>query len=142
MSAASPNRCKDSGFTLVETLVALVMLTLGLAAVIQVFGGGFRGIRASELESAALHLAKQQLALTGAEIPLSPGQVQGTTANGLQWSVTVQPYRPPRAGLGQIMPGEVPGVAAYWVVSEVRWQRSALTSPRSVSLTTLKLAGP
>lgn len=140
MSAASARRRKDAGFTLVETLVSLVMLTLSLAALIEIFGGGFRGIRSSELDAAALHLARQQLAVAGSELPLIPGQVQGTGENGLQWSVIVEPYRLPRTQLGAVVSGDAPGLAAYWVVSEVRWRGSALSSPRSVSLTTLKLA--
>jgi type II secretory pathway pseudopilin PulG len=143
MSADSAQPRADGGFTLVETLVSLVMLTLCLAALIEVFGGGFRGIRSSEMDAAALHLARQQLALAGTELPLSPGQMQGTAAGGLQWSLTIEPYEPPRAGLmSAALSGPAPGLEAYWVVSEVRWDASALASPRSVSLTTLRLSSP
>lgn len=141
MSSVKAQERKDRGFTLVETLVSLVILTLSLAALIEVFGGGFHGIRSSELDATALHLARQRLVLTGSELPLSPGRLQGTAENGLEWSVVVEPYRPPRSRVGSAaVSKDAPGIRAYWVVSEVRWQASALLPPRSVSLTTLKLS--
>jgi general secretion pathway protein I len=130
---------RDGGFALVETLVALVILTLGLAALIEILGGGFRGIRDSEVDSAALHLARQQLALAAARTPLRETERAGATAEGLQWRVAVEPYEPPRLGLSA---AAAAGPQAYWVTSEVRWKPSALARQRSVALTTLRLAAP
>jgi type II secretory pathway pseudopilin PulG len=128
-------RSPEGGFALVETLVALVILTLSLAALMEIFGGGFRGIRDAEVESAALHLARQQLALSGAEARLGEGERRGT-ARGLEWRIVVEPYRPPRSAGAAATP------EAYWVTSEVRWRPSAMTRQRSVTLTTLRQAGP
>lgn len=130
---------RDAGFALVETLVSLVILTLSLAALIEIFGGGFRGIRDSEVDAAALHLARQQLALAGAEAPLQAGERHGTAAQGLQWRVVVEPYEPPRFGAAGAATAEPD---AYWVRSEVRWKPSAVARQRSVALTTLRLAAP
>lgn len=142
MLAGSARQGPDAGFTLVETLVSLVMLTITLAALIEVFGGGFRSMRATDLDSAALHLARQQLARAGSDLPLSPGQLQGSTSAGLAWSLTIERYQPPRARLGEATPVAASGLEAYWVQSQVGWNASSGASARSISLTTLKLAAP
>jgi type II secretory pathway pseudopilin PulG len=144
MSAASPHfshsRARNNaGFTLAETLVALVMLTLGLVALIEIFGNGFRGVRASELDAAALNFATSQLTRAGAEVPLRRGQLQGTTPDGMEWIVTIEPYETPRSEPEARRSG---GLEAYWVTCEVRWRASIFAAAQSLSLTTLKLTVP
>src|SRR5262245_28183325 len=133
----------ESGFTLVETLVSLVVLTLALVALVQIFGTGFRCIRSSESDTASLQLATSQLARAGTELPLRTGQQQGITRGGLEWSVVIEPYVP-RRNDGDVKSGPVGGASAngleaYWVTAEVRWQSSAFGSAQGLSLTTLKI---
>jgi type II secretory pathway pseudopilin PulG len=130
---------RDTGFTLVETLVSLAMLTLGLVALLQIFGVGFRGVRSSELDTAALHLATSQLVRAGTETPLRAGQQQGTNSAGLEWTIVLEPYVPPRDEGGRRREA---GLEAYWVTSEVRWKSSAFGAAQSLQLRTLRLAAP
>jgi prepilin-type N-terminal cleavage/methylation domain-containing protein len=139
MSVPNTPRRNERGFTLVETLVSLAILTLALAALIEVFGVGFRGVRMSELDAAALSLATSQLTRAGSETPLEAGQQQGTTPGGLEWSVTIEPYAPRYAERDVRLSG---GLEAYWVIAEVRWQASAFTGAQTLSLRTLKLKAP
>jgi len=139
MSRGSVSERPDSGFALVETIVSLVILTMSLAVLIEIFGGGFRGIRDSEADAAALHLARQQLALAAARRPLEEGEQTGATAEGLQWRVVVEPYQPPRFASPSTT---ATAPDAYWLTSEVRWKPSAIARQRSVSLVTLRLASP
>jgi len=139
MSAASQQH-GDSGFTLVEALVSLVILTLGLVAVIDIFGNGFRGIRSSEWDAAALQLATSQLTRAGTETPLRRGQRQGTTPQGFEWTVTIAPYGPARDELAPQRP--TAAIEAYWVTAEVRWRPSVFAVAQSLSLTTMKLTAP
>jgi prepilin-type N-terminal cleavage/methylation domain-containing protein len=139
MSAPSTPCPGERGFTLVETLVSLAILTISLVALVEIFGVGFRGVRMSELDAAALHLATSQLARAGTEAPLQAGQQQGTTSGGLEWSVAVEPYVP-RDAEGDV--GRQGGLEAYWVTAEVRWQSSTLAAPQSMSLKTLKIWAP
>ena len=139
MSVASTLRHDEAGFTLVETLVSLAMLTLALVALVQIFGLGFRGFRLSELEDAALNLATSQLARAGTETPLRAGQQQGTTLGGRDWSVVIEPHVP-RHAEGEAAPAG--GLEAYWVAVEVRWQSSAFGAAQTLSLRTLKIRVP
>jgi type II secretory pathway pseudopilin PulG len=139
MSVPSMPSPSERGLTLVETLVSLAILTLALVALMEIFGIGFRGVRMSELDTAALHLARSQLARAGTETPLRAGQLQGTTSGGLEWSVVIEPYAPRYAEGDARQPG---GLEAYWVTAEVRWQGSAFAAPQAVSLRTLKIRVP
>jgi prepilin-type N-terminal cleavage/methylation domain-containing protein len=138
----TPRQC-DAGFTLVETLVSLVIFTLALVALLDVFGIGFRGIRSIGLDGAALQLASTQLAQAGTVTPLKAGQQQGTTPDGLGWTVVIEPY---------VRPGKDPDIVddtprrgepdAYWVTAEIRWKASLFAAEQTLSLRTLKLGGP
>jgi prepilin-type N-terminal cleavage/methylation domain-containing protein len=139
MSAPSAPCPGERGFTLVETLVSLAILTISLVALVEIFGVGFRGVRMSEFDTAALQLATSELARAGTETPLQAGQQQGVTSAGLEWNVVIEPYAPRYADGDAKPPG---GLEAYWVTAEVRWQASTLAAPQTVSLKTLKIRGP
>jgi prepilin-type N-terminal cleavage/methylation domain-containing protein len=139
MSPPSTPYPGERGFTLVETLVSLAILTISLVALVEIFGVGFRGVRMSELDAAALQLATSELARAGTETPLQAGQQQGITSGGLEWSVVIEPYAPRYADGDARPPG---GLEAYWVTAEVRWQSSTLAAPQTVLLKTLKIRGP
>jgi general secretion pathway protein I len=137
MSVRKVSRRGEGGFTLVETLVSLAILTLALVALVQIFAVGFRGVRLSELDAAALQLATSQLARAGTEAPLAAGRQQGTTSGGLEWSVAIEPYAAPQqVGTEVRIAG---GLEAYWVTAEVRWQDSAFAAAQTLSLRTLKI---
>jgi general secretion pathway protein I len=125
----------ERGFTLVETLVALTVLTLILTASLQIFGTGFRGIRLSSLDAAALDLAASQLAQAGHDAPLEAGERKGKTPDGFEWSLRVEPYLP--QGLSESAP--VNSLKAYWITADVNWQSSAFSWAQGVSLKTLKV---
>ena len=136
MSVPNTPRRDERGFTLIETLVSLAMLTLALVALVQIFGVGFRGVRLSEMDAAALHLATSQLARAGTEAPLRTGEERGTASGGMEWSVVIEPYVLPHA---EREPRRAGGLEAFWVTAEVRWQSSAFTPAQSLSLRTLKM---
>lgn len=77
------------GFTLVEVIVAIVIAALCFSALAGVFSGGARSaIAVSELGRAS-SLAQSLLASAGIEKPLADGVESGTSADGLNWTVTV-----------------------------------------------------
>ena len=75
-------RTKDEGFTLLEVLVALVVLATTVVAVLQLFGGGLRLARAAGDHADAALLASARLA------DLEPGPLTEGTTEG-----TDGPYR-------------------------------------------------
>jgi general secretion pathway protein I len=75
-SSARPG-VRDGGFTLIEVLVALVILSTTVVAVLQLFGGGLRLARAAGDQGDAALLASAKLADLDPG-PLTEGQTDGT----------------------------------------------------------------
>jgi prepilin-type N-terminal cleavage/methylation domain-containing protein len=80
---------KSAGFTLIEVLVAFVILSLVVTACLQVYSSSARveaSARWAAKASAVLHDKLGALDTFG----LQPGQqINGQAADGLRWSVTV-----------------------------------------------------
>lgn len=127
---------RDQGFTLIETLVALLVFTACYILVQQSISGSWRLVRAAQSEEAALAVAQRQLAISGIETPLEEGAATGTSDDGYAWTVEVRRYLPPGDTAG---PTTAP-LIGYWVDVTVRWKESALRPERTLSLTTLRPA--
>ena len=126
MASAAPSRLTSPGFTLLEVLVALVILTLSLGAVMQLFSGGLRATTAAQDTAAAARLAQGRLAQLGQTLPLSPGTTQGTGVDqdgkALRWTQQIN-------GLGRVQ-----GLALYDI--QVRVETAA---GRQIDLRTKRL---
>jgi len=122
-----------SGFTLIETLVALVVFVAGYLIVHHSVSVGWRGAQVAWAESAALRLAHARLAAAGVEARLAEGEAAGETEDGLRWTVRTERYRRPGSG------GAAERIAGYWVTVTVRWDGGVLRPARSLQLTTLKV---
>ncbi len=70
------------GFTLVEVLVALAILTIALSGMMQVFSTGMR-------DTVAVLLARSRLAAIGIEEPLQAGESSGEWDDGYRWTTVV-----------------------------------------------------
>jgi general secretion pathway protein I len=116
----TPRPPRDAGFTLLEVLVALVVLATAVVAVLQLFGGGLRLARAAGDHADAALLASAKLA------DLEPGPpTEGTTegTDGLyHWTrrVAILPALLP------LEPGSVEATRLRLarVSVEVRWGQS------------------
>jgi general secretion pathway protein I len=74
-------RLRESGFTLVEVVVAFVLLSLVLSVGFELFSAGLTRSGDLDERSQALAVAQSQLAAAGMEAPLQDGQSQGETAD-------------------------------------------------------------
>ncbi len=122
------------GFTLVEVLVALAVLTIALSGMMQIFSTGMRAAASAEARTIAVLLARSQLAAIGVETPLAAGDSEGEWDERFRWTASVSPYQDP--GLGEATAAGVP----HRVRVTVSWG-----GPRgggSVTLTSLALAAP
>lgn len=81
----------DSGFTLLEVLVALAILTVGLAAAYETLGVGLRATTAAERRRSAAALAENMLAELGRTQPLHDGASEGKLGNGQRWRLVISP---------------------------------------------------
>ena len=65
------------GLSLIEVLVAFVVLALTLGVILQIFSGGLRNARLSDAYTRALLLAETRLEAEGSEQALVPGETAG-----------------------------------------------------------------
>ncbi|HXN16094.1 MAG TPA: prepilin-type N-terminal cleavage/methylation domain-containing protein [Usitatibacter sp.] len=130
-------RRRASGFTLIEVVVAFVLLSLILTSAFEIFSAGLARAGALEDQSGALTIAQSKLAQAGAEETLKEGERQGETDDRrYRWTVTVaravadNPSQPPPPG----------AYTLYRVEAQVEW-RGADGRDRHLALATLEL-GP
>ncbi len=129
-SVCAPGQAR--GFTLIEVLVAFVILAVALGVLLQVFSTGLRNARVAEAYTTATLYAESMLAAVGIEEPLAAGETSGEFDDRFRWRLDVQPY--------EISDGDDEAAAgrAFEVVVTVSWGDE--DDPRDVTLTTLRLA--
>ena len=92
------------GMTLIEVLVAFIVLSLTMAVIMQIFSGGMRNARLAECYSRAVFLAESKMAAVGLELPLAFGEESGQVGEDMQWRVTVTPAEEDPSTNTQLMP--------------------------------------
>lgn len=122
---------RQSGFSLLEVLVAFSILALSLGVLMQTFSSAIRNARVSAAYSQAADLAESVLARVGIDLPLDQGG-QSDTEQGFRWTLEIAPYT--IADLA----APAQGIAAYQVTAQVSW--SDPTGTHSLALHTLRLA--
>jgi len=84
------------GFTLMEILVAFVVLGAAVGVLYRTFSAGLRNVDAVAGYSEAIAVAEAKLTGLGLEQPLQEGDESGTTEDRrFSWQIAVRPYIPP-----------------------------------------------
>ena len=86
------NRRRQSGFSLLEILVAFSILALALGVLLQSFSTGMRGVTQSELYSRATLLAESLFAQAGRDEAMLDGELRGEFDDTFRWRVSLTPY--------------------------------------------------
>lgn len=81
-----------SGFTLVEVLVALTILSISLAAILRVLAVTLDRTRESQAGTIAISLAQTLVAQAGSSIRPRLGESTGEFPGGFRWRLEVQTY--------------------------------------------------
>jgi general secretion pathway protein I len=131
MNSASSRR--DEGFTLIEVLVALVILTLSFAAVMGLLSSGMMSVERAEDQRLAILVAQSTLDRVEAERPLQSGQRAGPMEDRFRWRVLIEPYR--EIGLDPKL-----AVRPYQLTVTVTW--GAMDHERSIRLIGLHIDSP
>jgi general secretion pathway protein I len=120
----------EAGFTLVEVIVALAILSAGLSVLLGMISTGLERTGIAGRTAEAASLAQSLLAQVGTEFPVRPDQRDGVFGNGDHWHLTMQPYRRSRDGAER-------AVELYQVSAQVEWMEGL--EPRVFALSTLRL---
>jgi general secretion pathway protein I len=138
MSRPCVYKCSAKGFTLIEVLVALVILSLSLAIIFAGFSTSLRSKRVAEDHQQATLLAESKLNSVGVERPLQEGVTVGRFDDRFRWKVEVAPYH--EEEMDQTQDLEKLPLVPLVVTVTVSWGDPG--DERSVSLTTLRLEAP
>jgi general secretion pathway protein I len=122
----------DEGFTLVEVIVAIALLSIGLSVCLGMITSGVRQIAQAEKMAEAGSLVQSLLAEVGATVPIQQGESAGQFPGGFNWQLKMSRY-------GDAREREAWPVGAYVISAEVAWDDGA--QKRVFALTTLRL-GP
>ena len=128
----------DSGFTLIEVLVAFVMLALILVTAFEIFSTGMARAGALAERAQALAVAQSRLAVAGMEEPLAEGTASGETEDRrYRWSTTITRFQ--EAG-DPAQPAANPFVL-FHVAVRVDWHGGDARD-HALALATLDLGAP
>lgn len=127
-----PARKHTQGYTLIEVLVAMVILAMSLTVLFRIFSTGLRNVDVSADYARAVLIAETQLAEAGISVNLETGVFEGAVANQFYWTRTIEDYFP----FATADPDRSP-VAAYQVTVAVEWQHSGRS--REISLSSIRL---
>ena len=127
-SSDKPHRAgRRGGFTLLEVLVAFVILSVSLVALMRGFSSGLGAVGAAGDYRTAVLLVRSKIDEIGPVFELTEGRHGGTFENGYEWQAEIAAY-----DLGYAPPFPVLG---YLVTVTVEWQ-----GDRAITLTSLRLA--
>lgn len=124
------NACR--GFSLIEVLVAFIVLSLALSILMRIFSGGTHNAALASDYSRAVLLAETKLAAVGIESPLEEG-VAGGAEERFRWQTSVHMLPASAETPDALLP-----VGLFQVEARIIWQDGG--KERAAVLNTLRLA--
>jgi general secretion pathway protein I len=131
------------GFSLLEVLVAFVILALVVTALFRLFSGALGNASAADDYSRAVLVAESVLAEAASAQPLRETTQTGTADDGrIAWTVRVAPYVPQDAAVAADLDRTTAAMPArlYRIASEVEFPAAA-GGKRTFALATMRI-GP
>jgi general secretion pathway protein I len=136
-----PRRAASGGFSLLEVLVAFVIVALVATALFRLFGGALQNAAAAHEWSRALLVAESRLALAAHAQPFREGVDQGSEPDGrIRWRTSVSPYETPDTPEELVRLSEKSPTRLYRVSVDVAFPAEN-GGEKVLSLSTLRLAG-
>jgi general secretion pathway protein I len=127
------------GFSLLEVLVAFIIVALVVTALFRLYGGALGNASAADDWTRALLVAQSRLALAASAQPLREATDAGSDADGrIDWRTSVTPYVPPDADEDVERASEAMSTRLFRVTVDVRFPGIA-SQPRTLTLSTLKI---
>ena len=128
------------GFSLLEVLVAFVILSLVATALFRLFSGALNNASAADDYSRAVLVAESVLAETAAARPLREATAQGAADDGrIEWTTRVEPYVAPGVSPDVERASQSMNVRLYRVSVDVTFPSPA-GGKRALTLATTRLS--
>ncbi|HWD35367.1 MAG TPA: prepilin-type N-terminal cleavage/methylation domain-containing protein [Casimicrobiaceae bacterium] len=131
-------RRRIEGFSVLEVLVAFVIVALVVTALFRLFGGALGNAAAADEWTRAMLVAQSRLTLAASTTPLRETNDAGSDTDGLRWRTSVLPYVPPDAHPALERASETMTTRLYRINVDVSFAGGD-GRERTVSLSTLKI---
>ena len=115
----------ESGFTLIEMLVALAIVAISMAVLLNVIADNLERTRRARDETVAMSLVQSLLAQSSSGTP-QPGVATGRFGNGFSWRLQTEPL----AGAEERAAWPVDAVR---IAATVSWRDGSETGSRTLS---------
>ena len=136
---ARARRRVDAGFSVLEVLVAFVIVALVVTALFRLFGGALGNAAAADEWTRAMLVAQSRLTLAASTTPLRETSDAGADESGtLRWRTSVLPYVPPDVDPDVERASEPMSTRLYRIRVDVSFAGGD-GRERNVSLSTLKI---
>ena len=127
------------GFSLLEVLVAFVILSLVATALFRLFSGALNNASAADDYSRAVLVAESALATAAASQPLREETQSGSADDGrIAWTTRVTPHSPPGVAPDLERAAEAMPTRLYRIVAEVTFAAPS-GGQRTFALATMRI---
>jgi general secretion pathway protein I len=139
-AARIPVRPRTTGFSLLEVLVAFVVLSLVGTALFRLFSTSLNNAGLGDEYSRAAAYAESRLAVAALDLPLRETTDQGASDDGhYAWATKVDPYVPPGTTAEQSQVTQLLPMRLWRLSVTVTWPGEA-GNQRSLAISTVRLA--
>lgn len=135
----SPSGCRGrrrgravSGFTLLETLVAISILSVAIVVILQLFSGGLKASVASGDYTTGVFYAREKMEEILLHEPITEGTWEGRSGDAYRWRAEIR-----RVGLFPEEEGEFIPYDAFSVHLEIYWEVGG--KEKHIGLDTLRI---
>lgn len=130
----------ERGFTLLEVLLAFLILSVSLAVLYRGAAGSLQVVDRAQSMQTAVMLAQSKLETLDVTEPLGIGETEGTFENeAYRWVLIVKPFPALEEGEDETNVADDPADSpAYDIELKVKWD--ALAQENEISINTLRLA--
>lgn len=122
------NSHDEQGFTLLEVLVALVILMLGIGAFYQAFGTGLGAEATAQGVQRSAEVATNLMAELGRVQMLQDGLTRGELPDGYRWTLRVEAFTPDQ------LDGQSAPVTGHFVTLDVQQPGRSTAALRTQTL--------
>jgi len=122
----------SNGFTLMETLVAMAILSISLVVILQLFSGGLKSSRLSDSHTRAVFHAREKMEEILLDDNFTDGITEGEFSDGFRWKVQTLVLEPDPEEEDQLP------VDSFSIKVDVSWQEGS--KEKHFEISTLKIA--